>query len=1138
MTFDGCDGNYVARGGTTDVGLHTGSKPRETSWALVDSALKYFLEDLYEKFLVHFHLFLLEIVINAMETKDKKGKEITANDFNVSFEIFDVTVAEILYLCKDDYEVELFGIQPRFVSLHQRLLAVQKKVCAHSEKKSRFELTLNVPWDKYLDLNLEEIDTCLAAHSKPTHDEILQRSWSNIDSVSVPKANNMKNLLNWAKTESKNTLRCYSKLLCLEHMNKYFFSQASNLSTIDAQISDDDLNETVQLYHSLVNAWLGSDLADHHELFPMIRSHETLVVWIAFCLHHRRMLDKYPLLEQYAMPLNPDDLKVLFLKDQRAVNAMIDVCDHIRAFNAGKSLKLFSLSETSGTFDFALKFAQSSTRILEAWRNEVSVRTKRLDQHKVKLQDKKRKLGQFRANIHQERSNLDSLRSQLAESVYQSYNYYDLNKLINSSIKDINYWERKVEEQNKMPSHIIEPLPESKEKALIVLFFFLMPNDLDILGRLSVDCWQMLVPRSPWKGDHDIVDQVAKMIKVTVPCTWTKHYSTFSNLDLGKDRYVLLFMDFYELPRSVGPQLVDHCTSSEQCRWYPSNFGFQLVSESQTHPSKITTNLTRLVFTLPMPHPMEAFQWVIRTPDSNAEKSKRGNLIYTKLDKIPKGFSKSAFIAFGSLRSFPIQQMRKMISILLDKLLPFDHPAAMAVMRQTMFEVGPIASKDSKYRLVWKTDLMASNGIRTMTRALENLASELKETPRNFMCVQVLIELAAYLAHFSDDSSDILKEFRNAAKAWLHDLDKEMDRPTLPHKEQHRLGAQQFNVIGLYLLAFEGETMTKDLATDYLGLLLRFCYMRAYADGGNFTDELQVKVAHVAARHCEQLHKDCFFSDVLTNALRTVLQKVPDNLSWNKYTNYYVVDAKHEENIYMINLLNGRVLFNGNPPSRLPGDILSHSLFQSTFGDRDFDVRPVTGGALQTVRSFNGKYYEFLKSDTELSIREIEVELKKEFYLLDPKIHSKWFLNLPIRLQEMHSAWFCEADNLIIIRQKFIFSTDSLGNYREKITALVVLDEDNVPVCFDVPAHKRHLPWEFLVSDAKSMDKFVKVDYKDPIIQLLCRIEKAEFLHSLIKPTGQKRVHLPRFGLNFIQDVESKKWFCKFCFYKNELNSV
>jgi hypothetical protein len=73
---------------------------------------------------------------------------------------------------------------------------------------------------------------------------------------------------------------------------------------------------------------------------------------------------------------------------------------------------------------------------------------------------------------------------------------------------------------------------------------------------------------------------------------------------------------------------------------------------------------------------------------------------------------------------------------------------------------------------------------------------------------------------------------------------------------------------------------------------------------------------------------------VLTAAVKCILQRAPSGLSWRQLTENGLLCASFEafdsasNHLYSINLLDGTVLLDGLPPSRLPKDITTHPLFK------------------------------------------------------------------------------------------------------------------------------------------------------------------------------------------------------------------
>lgn len=120
-----------------------------------------------------------------------------------------------------------------------------------------------------------------------------------------------------------------------------------------------------------------------------------------------------------------------------------------------------------------------------------------------------------------------------------------------------------------------------------------------------------------------------------------------------------------------------------------------------------------------------------------------------------------------------------------------------------------------------------------------------------------------------------------------------------------------------------------------------------------------------------------------------------------------------------MNILDGTVLLDGAPPSRLPFDMLQHPLYLRTFGSSNFEVAVTRAGVRQTLRPIHGCFYDFYWSTPtaaggvcagpkQLVIEEVEQDSGQRLQLLDPGEDNgcgQWGGQLPVRLRLLHSHW-------------------------------------------------------------------------------------------------------------------------------------
>jgi hypothetical protein len=87
---------------------------------------------------------------------------------------------------------------------------------------------------------------------------------------------------------------------------------------------------------------------------------------------------------------------------------------------------------------------------------------------------------------------------------------------------------------------------------------------------------------------------------------------------------------------------------------------------------------------------------------------KRGNQTYASLgfrsDAQISFLSKKAFLGLGSIRSYPFTQLRNLIDLLIEDVLPMDKEIVRKVIFQSMFQVGTLTNEFEDYPDVWNYD--------------------------------------------------------------------------------------------------------------------------------------------------------------------------------------------------------------------------------------------------------------------------------------------------------------------------------------------------------------------------------------------------------------------------------------------------
>lgn len=134
---------------------------------------------------------------------------------------------------------------------------------------------------------------------------------------------------------------------------------------------------------------------------------------------------------------------------------------------------------------------------------------------------------------------------------------------------------------------------------------------------------------------------------------------------------------------------------------YP-DFSPDLSSTIGFNPFKIDESTIQKYFCESLPPKFKELQWAIDTPDKvTPDKSTRGNESISKRNLMPSGFNQLFFNAFGNLRFFPNQQIRKLVTYLREGSLVLDNECVVTLIRMALYNIGEI---DSNGVFLWKTD--------------------------------------------------------------------------------------------------------------------------------------------------------------------------------------------------------------------------------------------------------------------------------------------------------------------------------------------------------------------------------------------------------------------------------------------------
>jgi len=513
----------------------------------------------------------------------------------------------------------------------------------------------------------------------------------------------------------------------------------------------------------------------------------------------------------------------------------------------------------------------------------------------------------------------------------------------------------------------------------------------------------------------------------------------------------------------------------------------------------------------------------------------RSNISIANQDKgsVPKWLSKPEYLTFCSIRSYPLQQIRKICSVLHDKSLPLNHKGNEIgyLIKQALFHIGDINvnkinDKDYFSPFYWKGDFMnrSTNNeswLKRMENELFNLTDTYKNSPNEIYLLLLIGELAGFISQWSKSTgickiiSDAMISFSNDIGKNIMNIEKENEIIEIRRKQS------LFNMIGIHVYSLI------DIDNDDAK---KICKMNVMAknllvDDNNHLFELEFRCKSIISTLSTKIKK--YIDEdksILTECINLVTSNCPNNLEWEEILPYSCsFEAINENNDhYSINILSGIVLINGKPPSNLSMDIRNHIKYKKVFGSRNFETVLNSGGGFITRYPLNGNMYSFfLDSKKSLVIKEINCETKRELELLDLPITNDdindWSNDLPIRLRMMHSHWLYISNSMdgydfIVFR--------GIGYKERKISFIAKYIEKRWQI-YRIPYNLQDFNVEELIAmidnEKDIVEVMINVDMEKNrnIIHVIEKFEDRKFIEVYNDNIENIKVSFPRYQRDF-----------------------
>ena len=240
---------------------------------------------------------------------------------------------------------------------------------------------------------------------------------------------------------------------------------------------------------------------------------------------------------------------------------------------------------------------------------------------------------------------------------------------------------------------------------------------------------------------------------------------------------------------------------------------------------------------------------------------------------------------------------------------------------------------------------------------------------------------------------------------------------------------------------------------------------------------------------------------ILNRSIRN-FQEIPD-LNWTEIVGTTTYEAVLDGTHFLVNILSGQVLLNGLSHDRLSRSIFGSVLYQSFFGDREFEVS-LNEGIYTTLRSIGNVKYQFAEKGSKVMICELNSCYTTVLQLVDYSEEGVWPIDLPIRLRTMYTHWYSEKEQCLLFRPKIAMMTLS-------VEYIAIFGKKSA--CYQIPAHLFELKLTSILEIYESFSKLACFN-SISMVNILRKFEDTNLTH-LLHTESVLKVIFPRYNLSF-----------------------
>eukprot|EP00798_Chlamydomonas_sp_ICE-L_P024216 gene24216-9816_t len=962
-------------GGFTDVGTHTGCLPRDTTWPLVRETLQFLLiqsagpegEETMRQFfrlaLLHFELWLLMRQAALVNTTSATPKMVDACMVMLA------SISKKAAVLSDDGG-DVSSVEACLEVARSHLFAEQGNRAVAAGQRfqiSGHEGSVRLPHGALPSaMGAVAVEDGLGAAKL--------RSLKNLGSLSVlPERVTVEALLAWVKlsqwTENRGGNAVAGQLVLRgveAQMFRWARSGFHGLGYI--QLAVPTLLEVLEAYRGHVSKFMASPACEATMLVEL-RSREVLVIWVATCLIHKACCRQHPITSDYGIGLDWRALEHLVLSNRDAVDAALSVSAYVKA-NTQLDKSLFTLvDEGEATFEMAEEFARDDSTLGYLLEVEEDAAAARVEAHWAEVKRKQQLASSLRGQIKDAESDLSGSKARRSRAISERNSYHSFSTYsatISSIDTEISRGEallRRLKGQLRLaemsPPPVIQPLPQDLDLARIWLFFLYMPPHFRQLSQATFLAQQALLPypRSSVE-DETFVDAY----KTHVVDHYSKNQGTYhipTSTRKGETGRVELWTR-NRAPEDVGSMHVDHLYSKSDGVWYPDSLAVEMCwsGSGSEHDriedlhvplnpfANIEPEKRILSFTERLRGAAEALQWCMPTYGTvGSTDPKRGNTAIASQD-LRGSLSKPCYLALGSLRSYSFGQYRRLCAALCQKSFPLDHPVVRTTVMQALYHLGQLfATAEGQVGLKWRAGWdKPGDVLTTLWLELDRLADELEQTPREHDSVLLLGTITAYLSAWHGPCILTARRFAKMVSLAADNENVNIQAAALASEDRVQQGLRERQTLlrKISLLCYaSGPFNVDDKAADaahmieLMALINHGCIFieEQSEDSKKESTNLNVRCQNIMALAVDalmgavQAHLGC-----LTAVVRLVLPRAPRKLKWLQLGTAASFQAEGADaHLYCINILDGTVLLDGSPPSRLPKDIVDDHMYRQAF---------------------------------------------------------------------------------------------------------------------------------------------------------------------------------------------------------------